>query len=582
MSSPIESQPAAGAAQPRPANAQADAHVLLEQLRREFIGKLPGGDGLALQEAFRSLAAQPERIAELQGRYYREHLALWSSLLATDPERRATAPETVPGDPRFDGPEWSTIPWFDFLKRSYLLNTRWLTDLLDSAQLPSEKKRRAAFVLRQCLDALAPTNFPATNPEVIRLAAESRGASLVEGLEHLRRDLARGRIQMSDESAFEVGRNIAVTPGFVVYQNPIMQLIQYTPRTLAVGSRPLLVVPPFINKYYILDLQPDNSFVRYALEQGVQVFLVSWRNVPRELGSSTWEDYIRQGIYAPLEVMREITGADKVNTLGFCVGGTLLASALAVMEDPEQVASLTLLAAMLDFSDVGEIGVYIDEDYVRQCEEAYRDGGLMPGSLLASTFASLRANELVWYFVINNYLKGRTPRAFDLLYWNSDGANLPGRLYAWYLRNAYLENNLRVPGKLMLCSRPLDLREIRCPAFVLATREDHIVPWRSAYASTQLLAGKIEFVLAASGHIAGIVNPPAAGRRSHWLGKGTPSSGDDWLARAEGRPGSWWPHWAAWLKRRSGSQVPAPPAAGSILYPSLEPAPGSYVRERGS
>jgi polyhydroxyalkanoate synthase subunit PhaC len=579
MSSSIDREQAARTTQPGSDHAPADVQILLDRMLREFIAKLPDSDGLALQQVFRSLAAQPERVGEIQARYYREHLALWSRALAPASQQGETAPAT---DPRFDDPEWSAIPWFDFLKRSYLLNARWLTELLDIAELPSEKKRRAAFVLRQHLDALAPTNFPATNPQVIRLATQTRGVSLAVGLEHLRRDLTRGRIQMSDETAFEVGRNLAITPGFVVYQNPIMQLIQYAPRTPEVSSRPLLIVPPFINKYYVLDLQPDNSYVRYALEQGMQVFLVSWRNVPRELGGSTWENYVRQGVYAPLEVVREITGADKVNTLGFCVGGTLLASALAVIKEPRQVASLTLLATMLDFSDVGEIGVYVDEEYVRQCEETYREGGLMPGAVLASTFASLRANELVWYFVINNYLKGKTPRAFDLLYWNSDGANLPGRLYAWYLRNAYLENNLRVPGKLILCERQLDLGAIRCAAFVLATREDHIVPWRSAYASTQLLAGRIEFVLAASGHIAGIVNPPAAGRRSHWLGKGTPASGDDWMAQAESRPGSWWPHWSAWLKRRSGSQVPAPKAAGSGRYPPLEPAPGSYVREPGS
>jgi polyhydroxyalkanoate synthase len=386
-------------------------------------------------------------------------------------------------------------------------------------------------------------------------------------------------MQMSERSAFEVGRNIAVTPGAVVYQNPIVQLIQYTPRTPQVSRHPLLVVPPFINKYYVLDLQPENSFVRNALDQGLQVFLVSWRNIPRELGGATWEDYIRQGVYAPLEAMREITGANQINALGFCVGGTLLACALAVMENPQQIASLTLLATMLDFSDVGEIGVYIDEEYVRQCEETYRDGGLMPGSLLASTFASLRANELVWSFVINNYLKGKTPRAFDLLHWNSDSANLPGPLYAWYLRNTYLENNLRVPGKLTLCSRPVDLGAIRCPAYVLATREDHIVPWRSAYASTQLLPGKIDFVLATSGHVAGVVNPPAAGRRSHWLSEGTPADGDEWLAQARSVPGSWWTHWRAWLKQHSGTQVAAPQTTGSAHHQPIEPAPGSYVRE---
>ncbi len=578
MSSSI---PGARCAEPQgAAGAHSEAHALVDRLLRDLLRRLPDSDGLALQDLFRALAAEPGRAAEIQERYYREHLALWTGLLSTDDSRRQHGPEPAPGDRRFDSPEWRTLPWFEYLKGSYLINARWFTELLDSAQMPSQKKQRAAFVLRQCLDALAPTNFPATNPDVIRLAAQSSGASLAQGLEHLREDLSRGRIRMSDESAFEVGRNLAVTPGSVVYQNPIMQLIQYAPRTAQVHPRPLFIVPPFINKYYILDLQPDNSFVRYALDQGVQVFLVSWRNVPRELSGSTWEDYMRQGVYAPLEAVMEITGTDKVNVLGFCVGGTLLASALAVMEGAQRIASLTLLATMLDFSDVGEVGVYIDADYVRRCEEIYSDGGLMPGGLLASTFASLRANELVWSFVINNYLKGQTPRAFDLLYWNSDSANLPGPLYAWYLRNAYLENNLRIPGKLTLCARPVNLRTIRCPAFVLATREDHIVPWRSAYASTQLLGGKIEFVLGASGHIAGIVNPPSPGRRSYWVSQATPHSPDEWLAQASSRPGSWWPHWVRWLRRRSGTRVPAPPARGSRRHPEREPAPGSYVRER--
>ena len=538
--------------------------------------------GLPLQDLLQALAQQPERVAEIQTRYYQEHLALWTGLVLADGGGQHQAPEQTPLDPRFASPEWRTLPWFDYLRRSYLINTRWLTELLDCAHMPSRKKRRAAFVLRQYLDALAPTNFAATNPDVIRIATQSNGASLALGFKHLSEDLSRGCIRMSDESAFEVGRNIAVTPGAVVYRNPIVELIQYTPRTANVYSRPLFIVPPFINKYYILDLQPENSLARYALDQGIQVFLVSWRNIPRELGGSTWEDYIRQGVYAPLQAVQDITACDQANVLGFCVGGTLLACALAVMEDPQRVASLTLLATMLDFSDVGEIGVYIDEEYVRQCEQTYRDGGLMPGSQLASTFASLRANELVWSFVINNYLKGQTPRAFDLLYWNSDSANLPGRLYAWYLRNAYLENNLRVPGRLTLCGRPLDLSAIRCPAFVLATREDHIVPWRSAYASTQLLGGKIEFVLGASGHIAGVVNPPTPVRRNHWLNPAAPSGGDEWLAQASDRRGSWWPHWVDWLLRSSGAHVPAPTALGSRRYPEHEPAPGSYVRERSS
>ncbi len=554
--------------------------ALFHQLLRDLLHRLPNG-ALVLQDLLRALTSQPERVADIQHRYYREHLALWTGVLAGDGARQPAA-EPASVDPRFASPEWRTLPWFDYLRRSYLINARWIGELLDAAQMPEAKKRRAAFVLRQYLDAIAPTNFAASNPEVIRLAAESNGASLAQGLKHLSEDVSRGRIRMSDESAFEVGRNIAVTPGAVVYRNPIVELIQYAPRTEQVHSRPLFIVPPFINKYYILDLQPENSFVRYALDQGFQVFLVSWRNVPRELGGSTWEDYIREGIYGPLDAVREITGCDQANVLGFCVGGTLLASALAVMDDPQRVASLTLLATMLDFNDVGEVGVYIDDEYVGQCEQAYRDGGLMPGSLLASTFASLRANELVWSFVINNYLKGQTPRAFDLLHWNSDSANLPGRLYAWYLRNAYLENNLRIPGKLTLCGRPLDLRTVHCPIFVLATREDHIVPWRSAYASTQLLGGRIEFVLGASGHIAGVVNPPAPVRRGHWVNPAVPASAEDWLSRAIDMPGSWWPHWISWLMRTAGAQMPTPQTLGSSQHPAQRPAPGDYVRERNT
>jgi polyhydroxyalkanoate synthase subunit PhaC len=581
MSSSNPGAVSAGAESRDTAGANSAAHDPFDRLLRDLLHRLPDAS-LVLSDVVRALASEPERVAEIQRRYYRDQLALWVRLMYADSSARQDTPDPALTDHRFDSPEWRALPWFDYLRQSYLINSRWLTELLDSAQLPSQKKRRAAFVLRQYLDAIAPTNFAATNPEVIRLAAHSNGASLAQGLKHLREDLTRGRIRMSDESAFEVGRNIAVTPGAVVYQNPIVQLIQYAPRDVRVYSRPLLMVPPFINKYYILDLQPQNSLVRYALDQGIQVFLVSWRNVPRELGGSTWEEYIREGVVAPLEAVREITGSDQANALGFCVGGTLLASALATMEDPQRVASLTLLATMLDFSDVGEIGVYVDEEYVQQCEHAYRDGGLMPGGLLASTFASLRANELVWSFVINNYLKGETPRAFDLLYWNSDSANLPGPLYAWYLRNAYLENNLRVPGKVTLCGRPVNMHAISCPAFVVAAREDHIVPWRSAYASTQLLGGKIEFVLTASGHIAGVVNPPVPVRRGHWLNPATPPSGDQWLAGANEQPGSWWPHWVSWLSGHSGSLVTAPRVLGSARYTERESAPGSYVREQSN
>ena len=559
-----------------------EIQALLERLRRDFVSRLPDSDRVALRELLAALASEPARVAEIHDHYYRAYLALGSSLLTAEGGCPPGLPEPAPGDRRFESPEWRELPWFRYLKHAYLLQSGWLKDLLEAAPLPEERKRRLRFVLRQYADALAPTNFPATNPEVIRVAAQSGGASLSAGLQHLRHDLARGRIQMSDESAFEVGRNVAITPGAVVYQNPIAQLIQYTPRVPRMRHRPLIIIPPFINKYYILDLQPENSFVRYALERGLQVFLVSWRNVPRELGASTWEDYVRQGVWTPLDVALEITGAHKANLLGFCVGGTLLTSALTVMERPARVASLTLLATMLEFSDVGEIAAYVDEDFVRRCEVTYREGGLMPGSVVASAFASLRANELVWHFVINNYLKGRTPHAFDLLHWNSDGANLPGRLFAWYLRNMYLENNLRVPGKLELCGRRVNLGAIRCPTFALAAREDHIVPWRSAYASMQLLGGDTEFVLAASGHIAGVINPPAGRRRNYWIAAGKSADPDDWMAQAQAVAGSWWPHWAKWIARRSGPEVPAVHTLGSATYAPLEAAPGSYVRESAS
>ena len=554
----------------------------------KFLGQLPSvgnGDIATVMRVFASADDQQlEKLRLLEEAFYRDHLSLWGQLIA--PSGGTAIPTTIPAaqsDNRFEAPEWR-LPFFQYVQQAYLLNARFLRELGDLAELEPHAKRRLQFQLRQLADAMSPNNYAATNPEVIKLAAENSGESLAQGMKLLAGDVARGRISMTDEQAFEVGRNLAITPGSVVFENEVMQLIQYAPATEQVYEYPLLIVPPFINKYYILDLQPENSFVRFCVEQGFSTFIVSWRNIPPELGQLGWDDYIEKGVFAPLDAIKAISGADKVNALGFCVGGTLLSCALAVKAARSEnlVTSLTLLATMLDFSETGDISVYIDRDFVERSEQDFREPGLMPGSRLASTFATLRANDLIWHYVINNYLKGRQPRAFDLLYWNADGSNLPGRLYTYYLRNMYLENNLRIPGRLEVCGVPLDLGAIVVPAYIVATREDHIVPWKSAYAGVGLLGGSTEFVLGASGHVAGIVNPAAKNRRHFWLNSSTTEDADAWLANSAQQAGSWWKHWAQWLSNRSGKQKPAPTRPGNRQYPALEPAPGRYVKEKSA
>jgi len=395
-------------------------------------------------------------------------------------------------------------------------------------------------------------------------------------------DTRRGRISITDESAFEVGRNIAVTPGSVVYRNDLIELIQYAPTTPTVHKRPLVMIPPCINKFYILDLGPSNSFVAHAVAQGHTVFMVSWRNIPAELGTLTWDDYLEQGAIAALRVAGEIAGSKTVNALGFCVGGAILASALAVLaaRRDSRVASATLLTTLVDYADPGEIGVYVSRELLAAREPRLMAGQVVNGGELAGAFASLRANELVWNYVVGNYLKGQTPPAFDLLYWNSDATNLPGPMYAYYLRNLYLDNKLRVPGALEMAGETIDLSRVHVPAYVYASREDHIVPWRSAYRTTSLLGGDVTFVLGASGHIAGVVNPPAANKRNYWTNDLLTDDADDWLARATMVPGSWWPHWYAWLAPHGGARHAAPRDAGSTDHPVLGPAPGDYVKAK--
>jgi len=526
----------------------------------------------------------PKALAELTESFKPRIEQLWNAAHAAHRSGGAVEPVTAPppGDRRFASSVWSQQPYFAWLKQAYLLYGEYLTRVAALAQLPPEEKRRLEFSVRQFVDAIAPTNFPATNPDVLERAVETEGASIVEGFRNFVGDVGKGRITMSDESAFEVGRNLAVTPGSVVLRNPLIELIQYDATTTNVAKRPLLMVPPCINKYYILDLTPANSFVRHAVEQGHTVFMISWRNIPRELGRLTWDDYLEQGVLAALRAAQAITGSAEVNTLGFCVGGTLLASALAVLgaRKDRSAASATFLTTMLDFADPGEIGVYVSRQMLAAREPTLMAGQRVHGSELAGAFASLRPNDLVWNYVVNNYFKGRKPPAFDLLYWNGDSANLPGPMYVYYIREMYLGNRLREHGALTMLGAPIDLASIKAPAYVYASREDHIVPWRSAYKTLKLVGGAAQFVLGASGHIAGVVNPPSSGKRNYWTHADKPRSPDDWLDAATTHAGSWWPHWYRWLEHHKGGERPAPPRPGSDDHPPLGPAPGTYVGER--
>jgi polyhydroxyalkanoate synthase subunit PhaC len=522
----------------------------------------------------------PAADASLQREYFEQQMRLWSGLASG---KRETLIKPQPGDRRFASKEWQDNGYYDYLKQSYLLAAQYLDKLVESADLDPQAKERARFAARQWIDAMCPANFPATNPQVLRQAIDTRGESLTRGLANLLGDVQRRRISQTDESAFEVGRNLAVTPGDVVYENDLIQLIQYKATTPQVARRPLVMIPPCINKFYILDLQPENSFVAHALAAGNTVFMVSWRNVEAEHSHLTWDDYLEKGVFTALRVAKAIAKSDDVNALGFCVGGTLLGAALAVLSQKKDdlVGSATFLAAMLDFSETGQIGLFVDEASVAAREAAIGARGVFSGLDLAFVFSSLRANDLVWPYVVNNYLLGGEPAAFDLLYWNADSTNLPGPMYCYYLRNTYLGNRLREPGALTNCGVPVDLGQVKVPVFVLATREDHIVPWRSAYRTLDLLGSKQKsFVLGASGHIAGVVNPASKKRRSHWVGSPYPNDPEDWLAKAQEHAGSWWPLWSQWLAQHGGGKRKAPAKTGSAKYQPIEPAPGRYVKQR--
>jgi polyhydroxyalkanoate synthase len=528
-----------------------------------------------------------KNFSDLQSSYLAKQGQLWSALLEPQSGAKPLAETVVapaPGDRRFASREWRDNPYFSYLKQSYLLASDFLAELVASAELDAGSKDRLRFAVKQWCDAMCPANFAATNPAALKLALDSGGESIAQGVANLIADMHKGRISQTDEAAFEIGRNLALTPGAVVYENGLMQLIQYQAATPQVGARPLVIVPPCINKYYILDLQPDNSFVRYAVAQGHTVFMVSWRNVGPEQGHFGWDDYLELGVLQAFDIARAIAQSDRVNALGFCVGGTLLAAALAVQaaKGEHAVESATYLATMLDFSAPGQLGVFIDENGVAAREAAIGGGGILPGAELATAFNALRANDLIWPYVINNYLMGGAPAAFDLLYWNADSTNLPGPMYCSYVRNTYLENKLRVPGALQNCGVRVDLGAVDRSSFIVATREDHIVPWRAAYRSLRLLGGEKQFVLGASGHIAGVINPAAGGKRSFWFSENYSENPDNWLAQAKEERGSWWPHWSKWLEEFKGGTRDAPAQTGSAHYPAIEPAPGRYVKQKAN
>jgi polyhydroxyalkanoate synthase len=516
----------------------------------------------------------PERLAEIQKEYFAEF-----SHLATNPE----AVEVK--DRRFSGKAWHSS-WSKMIAAIYLLNSKHLLALAKAVDADEKTKTKILFTTEQMIDALSPSNFIATNPEVLENIISSQGQSIQNGIVNLLGDLKKGKVSQTDESAFEVGKNIATTSGQVVFRNDLFELIQYTPLTETVYERPYLMVPPCINKYYILDLQPDNSVVRYMVEQGHTVFLVSWKNPDASMSKVTWDDYVGDGVIKAIEVVKDIGGTDLINVLGFCVGGTLTSTALAVLAARKKnyVASLTLLTTLLDFSDSGILDVFIDEGMVKLREGTIGgEGGqfgMMSGLDLGNTFSFLRPNDLVWNYVVENYLKGNSPPPFDLLYWNGDSTNLPGPMYCWYLRHTYLQNELIKPGKLTVCGEKVDLGKITVPAYIYASHDDHIVPWKSAYESTHVLKGKNRFVLGASGHIAGVINPPAKNKRHYFENNKLAKTADEWLAAAKDIKGSWWPNYAKWLEEFGGKKVKASKTFGNTRYKKLEAAPGKYVKEK--
>jgi polyhydroxyalkanoate synthase len=542
--------------------------------------------GTAFFELTTRLMADPARLVQAQINLWQDYMSLWQTATRRFfGDTPAPIAEPAPGDRRFKDQAWQESFVFDFIKQSYLLTARWLQQTVKETEgLDPKTAQKVDFYTRQFVDAMAPSNFLMTNPEVLRATIESGGENLVKGLDNLLKDLERGKgklaIKMTDMEAFEVGRNMATTPGKVVYQNDLMQLIQYSPTTEKVMKRPLLLVPPWINKFYILDLRDKNSFIRWAVSQGITVFVVSWVNPDEKLADKTFEDYMFEGPLAALDAIEQATGEKEVNVIGYCIGGTLMAAALSYMQakNDKRIPSITFFTTLVDFAEAGELAVFIDEEQLQALESKMeKEGGYLDGGAMANTFNMLRANDLIWSFVVNNYLLGKDPFPFDLLYWNADSTRMPAAMHSFYLRKMYQENKLVEPGALRLGNVPIDLTRIKTPTFILSTREDHIAPWRSTFAATKIYQGPIKFVLSGSGHIAGVVNPPVPEKYGYWTNDKKTETPEAWLEGATQHPGSWWPEWRKWLEKFSGGEVEARKPGDGKLKP-IEDAPGSYVR----
>ncbi|WP_420550564.1 PHA/PHB synthase family protein [Litorivicinus lipolyticus] len=552
----------------------------LTEQTEQMMARLSHPDHLAsiekLTEAWTQLAStqwhDPTQWVENLTQFQRQQMNLWQQMMGLPTETQ---------DRRFKSEHWEDQPVYDFIAQSYLLVSDMMSQWAEAAPVEDKDKEKLQFYTQAYIDAMSPSNFAATNPEVLKEAMESGGQSLLNGWKNLLGDVEKGRITMTDEAAFQVGENLAITPGQVVFKNHLFELIQYTPSTPEVNAKPMLIVPPCINKFYILDLGKGNSFIEYSVAQGNTVFVVSWVNPDASYADTSWSDYVDQGVIQATKIVREITASKKINAVSWCVGGTLLACAMAVMQSRRDsgINSATFLTTLLDFSDPGQLGLFLEPDEVDRREAAFRKEGYFSGKSLALGFNLLRSNDLIWSYVVNNYLKGKTPPPFDILYWNSDPTNLPAEMYAFYIRELYLNNKLK-DGQLEVCGKSIDLSKVKVPCYFLSALEDHIAPWKATFEGTQLLGGKATFVLGGSGHIAGVINPPHKNKRNYWSDGELGQSADHWLDTAQSHPGSWWTHWSAWVKAQGDSQVAAPETLGSDTYPALYPAPGEYVKVR--